>query len=185
MAAKRFIPARNVKYAKLLPGKPGFLRDNGKLPYAAVRGLRYEREVKEYLSDLTLGDAAVELLLGPWIEFADETGKRWCQPDAVLLHRDRSLGVIVEVKYQHCEEAWWQLTQLYDPVCQALFPAVKRFGLIEVVHWYDPSTRFPREHSFTDSPLIARNTGAVNVHIYNAKRQRNVSGRHSSGKSGG
>lgn len=179
-----FNPARHVRSARLLPGQPGFIK-RSKPKGAMWRGVKFELEVREYLQFLLLGNCEVELLLGPWIEFQDASGKRWCQPDALLLHQSSQTLIIAEIKYQHCAEAWWQLTQLYDPVCKVLFPEIRRFGLLEIVSWHDPSTQFPGRYNLTDNPLAIRDTSAIAVHIYSPRLKRHVKAGFGDSENGG
>lgn len=162
--------AHGVTSARILDKKPDFIRRQRVVGRFAV-GMRYEKAVHEYLVEATLGRPDLDYLPGPWIEFHDKSGKRWCQPDALILHREKKFGIIYEVKYSHCPEAYCQLVELYLPVCKKLYPGVT-FGLIEVVHWHDPSVKFPARYNFTPDPFSVREADTVSVHIYNAKRAR-------------
>lgn len=167
---KRFLAAVEVRGARILDKQPPFIK-RGKPSGRFAVGLRYEREVHEYLSLLALGRPELEFLQSPWIEFTDRTGRRWCQPDAVVLQRESKIGIILEVKYQHCSDAWFQLKELYFPVLRKIFPGFV-FGLVEVVHWHDPTVKFPERYDFTPDPLSVRHANLVSVHIYNPKRTR-------------
>lgn len=159
-----------VRKARILEGKPPFIK-RGKATGRFAVGVRYEREVQEYLSLLALGRIDLEYLSGPWVEFWDKTGLRWCQPDAVVINRELKVGIIAEVKYQHCAEAWFQLNQLYLPVLEKVYPGIA-FGLLEIVHWHDPLTKFPERYDFTPDPFSVRSRSRISVHIYNPKRTR-------------
>ena len=133
--------------------------------------MRYERQVLRHLSLLVLGKEDLTLRPGPWIEFIDRSGKRWCQPDAFLLSVKNNYCFIYEVKYQHTADAWWQLTQLYAPVLAVLYPWMQ-FGLVEICHWHDPLVKFPEPYDLTDSPFRIPNGRRVAVHIWSGKRHQ-------------
>lgn len=107
------------------------------------------------------------LHLGPWLEFQDETGRRWCQPDAIVLSEGK--GIIYEVKYQHCSEAWYQLWELYLPVLEVVFPHI-RFACMEVVKWLDPHVAFPEEYRLTRDVFSVPDPSRTAVHIWNPSR---------------
>ena len=167
---RAFHAAVGIRSARILAEKPPFIK-RGKATGRFAVGVRYEREVQEHLSLLALGRPEIEYWNGPWIEFWDKSGKRWCQPDAVLLHKETRTGILIEIKYQHCAEAYYQLKQLYHPVLRFIFPGVS-FGLVEIVHWHDPATIFPERYDFTPDPFSVRRADQISVHIFNPKRNR-------------
>lgn len=115
-----------------------------------------------------LEDLPLPLLPGPWIEFQEKCSRRvrWCQPDGLLLDPFTGRAIILEVKYQHTADAWWQLTHLYLPVLAALLPGWK-FPLVEICKWYDPATSFPVAPRMLADPLEARED-LLGVHILRA-----------------
>lgn len=110
-----------------------------------LEGIRYERKVQDYLSTF-YGE---NYLASPWLRFfpaGDGARWRWCQPDGILLDPRRGKITIVEVKYQHTSDAWYQVKELYLPVLQVMFPSpLWTFDFCEVVKWYDPDTAFPEK----------------------------------------
>lgn len=110
-----------------------------------LEGVRYERKVQDYLSSF-YGDRYIP---SPWLRFfpaGEKAQWRWCQPDGILIDLPRGRITIVEVKYQHTADAWWQVRHLYLPVLQVMFPASHwEFDFCEVVKWYDPATLFPEK----------------------------------------
>ena len=82
----------------------------------------------------------------PWFLFK-EAGRetpRWCQPDGLLFLPYSGQIIIVECKLKHTSDAWWQLKMLYLPVIAKAFPEhLWKYGLCEVVRWYDPDVFFP------------------------------------------
>lgn len=102
-----------------------------------------------------------------WFTYFDGEGVRHCQPDGLLLFPDEMQLVIVEVKYSHTPEAYWQLEHLYVPVLRAFMrDSGWRIATCEVVKWYDPSTRFPVRPVLRDS-LEGVKVGEFAVHILN------------------
>lgn len=83
---------------------------------AFAKGRAYEKKV---LRDVKkeFGEAA---LLNPWIEFVDAGGYGWARPDALVELREHVL--VIEVKLSHCLDGVEQLTRLYAPLAQFLYP---------------------------------------------------------------
>ncbi len=164
---KRFVAAVGVRSARFLPCKPPFIRRGRSTGRYAV-GIRYEREVQELIELHCLGRPDLEYRNGPWLEFVDKSGKRWCQPDALVLDKTARVCTVCEVKYQHTADAWWQLRQLYQPVLVVALPGFS-FRLVEIVHWFDPLTAWP-EAARLISRLDEITDGTVAVHICNPRR---------------
>ena len=117
--------------------------------------------VHEYL-ELLYGDRYVS---SPWLRFFAEGKWRWCQPDGLLFDPQSGRITIVEVKYQHTSDAWWQVRHLYQPVLQAMFPEkLWTFDACEIVKWYDPDTRFPEKLVLAQE--ISMKHPAFKVHIW-------------------
>lgn len=129
----------------------------------------------EHLELAALTRPHLQLRLGQWLEFVDKSGKRWCQVDALMLDREKKVGIIYEVKYQHTSDAWWQLRHLYLPVLEAAAPEI-RWGLMEIVHWYDPQVPFPERPVLTPELTSVPKANCVAVHILNPKRRSQLPG---------
>lgn len=170
--SKRYRPALDVKWAKLLPEKPPFITRKRSRGRFAV-GVRYEREAMDYLALLALPKPHLEFIEAPWVEYFDREGRRWCQFDGVLLDRKQQVAVLVEVKYQHTIDAWWQLTHLYRPIAHKLWPSYT-LACLEIVHWYDPQVAFPEPYDLTDNPFRIPHVNKVAVFIWNPKRRRSA-----------
>lgn len=126
-----------------------------------LEGIRYERKVHEYLSSL-YGD---RYIASPWLRFYTGGAWRWCQPDGLLLDPARGRLTIVEVKYQHTSDAWWQIRKLYQPVLEAIFPpALWAYDACEVVKWFDPATIFPEKTVLAQEVSMAH--PSFKVHIW-------------------
>jgi hypothetical protein len=126
-----------------------------------AQGLKYEKKVLDYLED----ESSFPLLRSPWLEFEEASGRRrWCQPDGLLLDIWGGRIIVVEVKYQHTSNAWWQLRQLYLPVLRRLFGEYVLHPL-EICKWYDPAQPFPEPVSLLPDP--AKPNGLTfGVHIW-------------------
>jgi len=170
---KRFKPAIDVRSAKFLPGKPVFITRKKSRGKFAV-GIRYERKVHEHLALLALGVPGLNYVESPWIEFEDASGTRYCQLDGLLLDKTNRSALIYEVKYKHIANAWWQLTQLYEPVVRVLLPTYRPICLMEIVHWHDPQVTFPQRYDLTSSPLKVPHANKVAVCIFNPRTHRGI-----------
>ncbi len=107
-------------------------------------------------------------LPSPWLHFREEGQEdfRWAQPDGLLIDGIKGIITIVEIKYSHTADAWWQVRRLYLPVLQKLFPPnLWRYEALEVVKWYDPDTVFPEKVQLVDNPM--RSSSHFKVHIFN------------------
>jgi hypothetical protein len=141
-----------------------FKNQRGDTP-AKQAGIRYEELAHGYLANLPLN-----YVERPFFHFHDNTGWRTCAPDGMFLHSEWI--AIVEIKYQHVPEAWWQLRRLYEPVLRA-FCKQRALRLVEVVRSYDAATPFPETPALAyDLPLwltsVARD-GEFAVHRWSGR----------------
>lgn len=160
---KKFKPCGTVLWAREC-GPPPFAAGKRKRKGRRAQGIRYERRGHECFQE-RYGDCYVP---SPWFQFSEEESDspRWCQPDALLFDPTAGRIHILEFKYQHTSDAWWQLRQLYFPVIRALFPRhLWEIGLCEVVKWYDPVTAFPEKVVMAREPQIVL-PGELGVHIW-------------------
>lgn len=156
-----FIPAHDVTYASFIGTTPPFIRQR-KYSGARAEGVRYEKKVQAYLQDRFADHYAP----GPWIRFTTrQTPKwRWCQPDGLLFDLTQGIITLIEIKYSHTPNAWWQTKHLYAPVLRHLFPAhLWELQFCEIVKWYDPLTLFPEEIKLTRD--LTRPSSKFKVHI--------------------
>lgn len=138
---------------------PPFVR---KQKYTGRRldGIKYEKKVQAHLS---LTDE--NYIPGFWLHFLSAGQWKWCQPDGIRFDLDSGRITVVEVKYRHTSDAWWQTKKLYYPVLRAIFPeSLWSFDFCEVVKWFDPSIKFPEEIRLTDDPF--RKSDKFKVHIW-------------------
>ena len=104
---------------------------------------------------------------GPWFEYENEGSSGYCQTDGILLNESRRIILIVEVKYKHTPEAYWQLENLYLPVARVFFRESSwQLATVEVVKWFDPSTSCPKRPILQDDLEQVR-PGQFAVHILN------------------
>jgi hypothetical protein len=101
-------------------------------------GLHYEARVQQHLSKVW-----PLYVCSPKLRFYDDRGPRVAIPDGILWNHNPV--VIVEIKFQHVPDAWWQLKRLYQPVLEAIVPKESRIKCLEIVKSYDPATPFPCE----------------------------------------
>lgn len=142
----RVTPPRGFKFIR---GTPSSVRFGGDVPhnrgrtYAQKLGLRYEQKVHDVLSAIYQS----RYRASQSILFEDRTGLRRAIPDGLLELPDRL--VIVEIKYSHCELAWWQLNRLYAPLVLRLIP--RPIYVCEIVHSFDPDVKWPGPQVLVDS----------------------------------
>ena len=159
---RNFRPVGPLEWVKYSPEAPPFIRNPPQRGRRA-EGIRYERKVQTHLSELYN-----DYVASPWFIFKElGTYKtRWCQPDGLLFNTHRGQITIMECKLRHTAEAWWQMKWLYLPVIAKAFPPdLWRYGMCEVVKWYDPATPFPEETRFK-ATLAETRPGEIGVHIY-------------------
>lgn len=78
-----------------------------------------------------------------WFRFEVASGRtKYCQTDGLLFLPDNNRLIIIECKYQHTPDAYFQLENKYVPVVRQAFPKWT-VATCEVVKWYDPSIKFP------------------------------------------
>ena len=142
---------------------PPFLRDR-KRTGAKARGVRYELKAQEYLLD----QFSDHYIPSPWLHFREEASEsfRWCQPDGILLDFERGVCIVLEIKYSHTSDAWWQLRKLYIPVLQKILPpSLWTYELGEIVKWFDPDVAFPEPIRLVDNPM--KPSDVFKIHIFN------------------
>lgn len=128
-------PRGKIFHAEVGVDAPAWMKDNQRRRRGVMRlGEIYESEVHQALWPLYPG-----YVHNPWIVFHDQDGRKWCQPDALIVDPRRSHITIVEVKLRHTLEAFVALYKLYLPVLQAAFGAFYRFSCIEICKWFDPA----------------------------------------------
>jgi hypothetical protein len=118
-------------------------------------GLRYERAAHEHNS----AELGPQYLASPWIQFRlrGDARHHWCQPDALYFDLLGGQITIIEVKYSHCADAWFQLNRVYLPVLSVMFPQkLWKFATLEMVKWFDCATAVPQPPKLREGILRAR-----------------------------
>ena len=158
---RTFPPLGNLEWVSKVSHPPFTPRTKSRIAKFS-RGLKYEQIVHTRLSELY----DKEFQPGPWFCYKSEADERrkYCQLDGILSRADGSL-VLLEVKYNHTPDAYFQLNNLYLPVVRKLYPTVD-MALCEVVKWYDPATVFPSPVQLLPRIHEAK-AGVFSVHILN------------------
>lgn len=157
---RQFPPLGKLEWVERISHPPFTVKTRSRNPKYS-RGLKYERKVHARFESLY----EEAWLPSPWFCYrtAAEDKRKYCQLDGILSLFGKK--ILVECKYNHCPDAYFQLTNLYLPVVQFLFPETE-FALCEVVKWYDPDTDFPVAVKLLPKLEDAR-VGDFSVHILN------------------
>lgn len=151
----------DLRWARLAANPPLFGQRNQRRKGRRAMGIKYERKVQGALAE-QFGE---EYIPSPWFQYlsGDAPRMQWCQPDG--LHVDLPGGriTIVEVKYQHTVDAWYQLYR-YLAIVRHVFGEIWDYSLCEVVKWYDCAVAFPEPVQLLPR-LDAAKPGAFHVHI--------------------
>jgi hypothetical protein len=127
-------------------------------------GVRYEEKVHRRL----LATWGFENYFpSQWFAFGDGRKVYYFQTDGLLLLSNPLRLAVVEVKYQHTPDAYWQLEEYYRPLLAMAFAkSGRQLVTVEVCKWFDPATSFPRPVRLIDS-LDRLRPSDFNVHILN------------------
>lgn len=106
-------------------------------------GLAYEQRVHDVLGAI-YNEAYWP---HPAMLYQDGSGLRRAIPDGVL--KSGKGVILIEVKYTHCELAWWQLNKLYLPLLTHVYKVP--ITCVEICHSYDPEVEFPVAHALVES----------------------------------
>jgi len=154
----------DVASAAILLGVPSFVRPS-KAKGAKAVGIRYERKVLAFLSE-----RHAHFVASPWFRYtlrAFAGRVNYAQPDGLFIDPAQGLVTIVEVKYAHTADAYFQLMDKYVPILKCFLRSATvdwKIAVVEIVHWYDASTAFPVRAQLLEDPLFARpNTFGVHI----------------------
>ena len=165
------IPAGIVREAQFC-SPPSFIGKPTKATGARRTGQLYENKAQEYITrEVQASNLACEIIRSPWIAFASEGDKpgevRYCQPDCVLVDKEGLKLTAIEIKLQHCYEAYLQLRKLYEPVLRFMFPQFS-FAAVELVQWHEPHIVFPEKY-YHEAKLTDAEAGRLALHIWNPR----------------
>ena len=151
-APNNFRSAGSVHKARFVCETPQFADTPVPSRGSFANGARYEARAQAHL----LANYPDNYVPSPWIQFATQTGLRYCQPDGLFFDLPRAQLTIIEIKLKHTARAWWQLQRLYLPVVKEIFPAhCWHYSLLEVCCWLDPSEPFPTTYDLIDEPYLS------------------------------
>lgn len=154
--------ADRLVYADFARKAPAFTPRRVRGRYA--QGLRYERRAKEYLQ----AQYAERFVGSPWILYRlrGESRRRFAQPDGIIFDVPGGRLTIVEIKYQHTADAYFQLEELYYPLLRWMFPPeLWSIVVVELVKWYDCDVEFPTGVRLVDR-IERVQPGEFGVHIW-------------------
>lgn len=168
-----------INWAQYAPEAPLFKK--GKKPTKVQRdGLLYEEKVHKYIEEEVKKkeDKDLHYLKSPWIVYREAgapfNSLLYCQPDTVLVHLERKLITIVEIKLQHTEQAWWQIRKLYEPILRHIYPGFNIHAL-EVVKWMDGTVAFPESIVYSKD-LFSTQDKHFCVHMFSRQSRSNGKG---------
>lgn len=134
-----------VLEVKHLDGVPRFAQGKRAKRGAKGQGLRYEAQVHAW-AKREFGDFFIP---GPWFSYRTRFSPNlwnYAQMDGLLFDFRRGQITIIEVKYSHTADAYFQLVDKYLPLARKFFgEKVWSFATVEVVFWYDKAVSFPTE----------------------------------------
>ena len=159
-APKGFRPASQILWASPTETAPEFALHRPRRTGARRLGQKYESRAQAHFQS----QYGERYLANPWIKYQNETGLRWCQPDGLLFDIVNGRIVIVEIKYNHTSDAWWQLRHLYVPIVQVLFSDFE-IRICEVCKWYDCAVVFPESITLMRAIEYAQ-ADVYNLHIW-------------------
>lgn len=108
---------RNLSFAQLSPTGPWA---KSRLRGSKAKGIAYERRVQRKLKEMVReGSLSCSLFPSQWIEFYDENGRGWAQPDIYGVGEDWVL--LVECKLTQQEWGYAQMNNLYRPLLEWIY----------------------------------------------------------------
>lgn len=128
------------------------------------KGYDYEQRCHEELLDRY---GMEHYFPSQWFQFQTRGRSRtqYCQTDGIVFQPESRSVLLLEMKWRHCAEAYFQCEYKYGPILQMLFPDWT-LTMCEVVHWFDTTIPFPTEVTLTPEPLNLR-PNQFGVHILN------------------
>lgn len=164
-APRGFCPSAGAAWAQLSDTPPSFATRPRRRTGRRLQGVKYENQVQKML----LATYPHLYVPSPWIQFSCHGKIKWCQPDGLILDATGGNLTIVEIKYQHTSDSWWQMRKLYEPVLELIFPRhLWRYSTLELVKWYDPVIAYPEPIRLLAKPTEARNLplNTTGIHIW-------------------
>lgn len=166
------IPAGVVVEANFASKPPRFVKPT-KQTSARRAGLIYERKAQGYILRKLeeVPNKHRRVTPSPWIVFRSKgdgpNQVRYCQPDCLIFDGWERKITIVEIKLQHCAEAYNQVRKLYEPVLKVMYPNYQ-FAALELVQWFDPHIPFVETYYF-EPHICDAETNRFAIHIWNPR----------------
>ena len=160
----------DVTAVEIMHGVPPFIKKRRRRGRKGV-GLRYEAIVQRYFCQ----EFGYEYIPGPWFRYTVRDRPKvvnYAQPDGLLIQPRRGAITIVEIKYNHCSDSYFQLVDKYLPLVSALFDkSLWIFPLVTVVKWYDRDTSYPASIRLRES-IESCGVSEIGVHICRPDRSK-------------
>jgi len=157
-----FNPVGDLVWVRPLPYQPPFI--NRRKPKGRkAQGVRYEQRAHAHFRDL-YGERYIH---SQWFQFQEAgLNPRYCELDGLLIRPKQGRLILLEMKYSHTANAWWQTRKLYSPILRFLFPAeLWELSVCEVTKWYDPAVAFP-EPAHLIKDIRDSQPGKFGIHIW-------------------
>jgi len=161
----RHRPLGKLSTVEIVNETPSFARAGFKANKAIGDGLRYELAGHNHLLDIY----GPEYIPGPWFRYTTEDAperKNFAQPDGLILRIKQGIITIVEFKWSHTPDAYYQLTDKYFPLVSTFFGTdIFEYRLLEICRWYNPQTAVPGKSGLRkDIETIL--PGEMGIHIW-------------------
>lgn len=131
-------------------------------------GLRYEKRVHDHFAQ-QFGPLYLPSMWFAYRRLSSPKIINYAQPDGILLDFNAGLVTILEVKYNHTAEAYFQLYDKYLPLLDKWLhekdKGLWKFAVCEVVYWFDKFVEFPCRVALRDDVTKVR-PGEFGVHIW-------------------
>lgn len=161
-----FLTEDKIAWAQFTKDAPPFAR-KGRSRRSRGRkacGARYEAKAHAHFTSLY----DTSYVASPWLKFmlVGEERYRYAQPDGLYFNVLEGQITIVEMKYQHTSDSYWQLVGKYAPLMRKMFPKnLWEIAVVEVVKWYDCNVMFPT-HIKLREKICDVKANEFAVHIY-------------------
>ena len=109
-----------------------------------------------------------EYVPGPWFRYTTNEKphrQNYCQPDGLIIRLKLGIVTVVEFKWSHTPDAYYQLVDRYLPLCEHFFGEQFEYRLLEICRWYSPQTKFPGKYGLRKD-IEQIHPGEVGVHIW-------------------
>lgn len=166
------VPAGNVLEARYASHAPKFIKPT-KQNRTRRAGVLYEEKAQGYVLRCVAETHSEHLTIqrSPWLAFRSEGDRedqvRFCQPDCLIFDSWERKLTIIEIKLQHCSEAFDQVRKLYEPVLKIMFPN-HLIAALELVQWHDPHVVFPETYYLEPNILLSQ-ANRFGIHIWNPR----------------